>query len=211
MAWNRLPSSYDVVARAYEARFINELEDKPRDREFLTAFANSAGDPVVEIGCGPGQIGLLVQAHGRHVVGLDISPEMAKLASQRLRAALVADFRALPLASGQVGALLAFYSLIHIPRTQLSSALSEFHRVLRPGGRVLFSCHQGEGIVELDEFMDEAVPFVATLFRLEELVEATTAAGLTVTMAEQRPPSSFEHPTDRLYVAAERPGAIDPD
>ena len=207
MAWNRLPSSYDVVARAYESRFVDELRDKPRDRELLDQFAAAATDPVVEIGCGPGQVGLVVQAHGRYVVGVDISSEMARLASRRLRAALVADLRELPFAGGQIGALVAFYSLIHVPRPQLAAAVGEFHRVLRPGGRVLFSAHEGEGQIELDEFLDESVPFVATLFQLDELVEATTAAGLTVTTAERRPPYPSEHPTDRLYVTAERPGA----
>jgi SAM-dependent methyltransferase len=205
VAWDRLRSSYDHVAGRYEARFLDELQGKPRDRELLAAFAASVDDPVVEVGCGPGQIGAYVAQHGRFVAGVDLSPEMARLARHRLDGALVADMRALPLASGTVGGLLAFYSLIHVPRPHLDIVLREVRRVLRPGGRVLFSAHDGEGDIELAEFLGERVPVAATFFRLDELVTATGAAGLEVVLAEQRAPYPSESDTVRLYVEARAP------
>ncbi len=96
MAWEQLGSSYDTVAGAYEQRFLDELAGKPSDRELLTAFAATTTDPVVEIGSGPGQIGAFVRAQGRRIFGLDLSPEMASLASHRLDGALAADMRSLP-------------------------------------------------------------------------------------------------------------------
>lgn len=204
MTWEQLRTTYDRVARKYETRFLDELDGKPRDRELLERFAESVDDPVVEIGSGPGQIGAFVRARGRHVVGLDVSEAMARLAGGRLDAALTADMRGLPLASGRVGGLLAFYSLIHLPRAEVEGALREFHRVLRPGGRVLLSAHEGQGQTSRDEFLDERVPFVATFFELDELVAAATASGLDVTIAERRPPYATEGDTVRLYVEAER-------
>jgi SAM-dependent methyltransferase len=202
MGWEELRASYDIVASKYETRFVDELRDKPRDRELLTAFAESVGDPVVEIGCGPGQVGDFVRRRGRRVFGLDLSPEMARLAGVRLDAALAADMRSLPLATASVGGVLAFYSVIHLPREELGDALAEFRRVLRPGGHVLFSAHEGEGEIRLDEFLDEPVPIVATFFALDELVDAGEAAGLTVVTAERRPSYASESGTVRLYVEA---------
>lgn len=204
VAWDYLRYSYDVVARKYELRFLDELLNKPRDRELLEAYAESVDDPVVEVGCGPGQIGAFVRARGRRVIGLDLSLEMAKLARGRLDASLAADMRTLPLAPGGLGGLLAFYSLIHVRRAELGLVLREFRRVLRPGGRVLLSAHEGEGEVELDEFLDEPVPLAASFFELDELVDASRAAGLNVTLAERRPPYPSEGQTVRLYVEAER-------
>ncbi len=205
MAWEHLRTSYDTVADAYEARFRDELAGKPRDRELLAELAAAATDPVVEIGCGPGQIGGFVREHGRRVYGLDLSPEMANLANRRLDGALAADMRLLPLPSERLGGLVAFYSIIHVRRSELAGTLAEFRRVLRPGGRVLFSAHEGQGEIVLDRFLDQAVPFVATFFELDELVDATTAAGLTITRAEQRESYPTESGTVRLYVEAFRP------
>jgi len=201
MARDDVGSSYDAVARKYEARFLDELSAKPRDRELLTTFSESVRDPVVEIECGPGQIGAFVRTHGRRVVGLDLSTEMARLACGRLGGALVADMRSLPFATARVGGIVAFYSLFHLERGELSAVLREFRRVLRPGGRVLFSAHEGEGDVVIDRFLDEPVLIAATYFTLDELVRASETAGFTVTRAERRAPYSGES-TVRLYVEA---------
>jgi SAM-dependent methyltransferase len=207
VTWDYLRSTYDTVAAKYESRFLDELRDKPLDTELLAAFARSVGDPVADIGCGPGQIGAFVRSQGRRVVGLDLSPHMARRARVRLDGVCVADMRSLPLASNSVGGVLAFYAVIHLRRPALGPALREFSRVLRPGGHVLFSAHWGTEDVELDEFLQEPVPFAATLFELDELVAATTAAGLEMTRADRRPPYETEGNTVRLYVAARKPDA----
>jgi ubiquinone/menaquinone biosynthesis C-methylase UbiE len=204
VGWDQVRSSYDRVAGKYEARFLGELSGKPRDRELLDAFATAVGDPVVEVGCGPGQIGAYVRAH-RRVVGADISVEMARRARRRLDAAVVADMRSLPLASGTAAGLLAFYSLIHQRRADIDAALREFARVLRPGGRVLFSAHEGQGEADVDEFLGETVRVSVTFFELDELVAATRAAGLEIVLAERRAPYAIESERSRLYVEARRP------
>jgi SAM-dependent methyltransferase len=201
---NSLRSSYDIVAEKYESRFADELENKPRDRELLEMFASSVGDPVADIGCGPGQVGAFVRQRDRRVIGVDLSPRMATLAGDRLDAAVVADMRLLPFADGGLGGLLAFYSVIHLRRAELEATLLEFGRVLRPGGRILFSAHEGQGEVALDKFLEEPVPFTATFFELGELVRASAVAGLDVTIAERRGPYRSEGETVRLYVEAER-------
>jgi SAM-dependent methyltransferase len=192
------------VASRYEAEFLDELDGKPFDRELLRGFAESADDPIAEIGCGPGQVGAFVRERGRCVVGVDLSVEMARLAHARLDMALAGDMRRLPLDSGQLGGLVAFYAVIHLPRAELGAALIEFRRVLRPGGRLLFSVHEGQGQIEQDEFLDQPVPFVATLFELPELVTATSDAGFELKVAHRRAPYESEHQTFRLYIEAER-------
>ena len=205
--WERLPSSYDAVAREYEAVFLDELDGKPRDRAMLQDFAGATFDPIVDLGCGPGQVGHFVRRHGRAVLGVDVSAEMARLASGRLDAALVSDIRHLPFPEGSLGGVVAFYSLIHLRRMELDGALAEIHRVLRPGGRLLFSAHEGDGIIEQQEFLGRQVPFVATLFTLDELVDATRRSGMRTTMSLRREPLESEHRTGRLYIGAEKPGS----
>jgi SAM-dependent methyltransferase len=202
--WDQLRSSYDRVASSYEAHFLDELADKPFDRDLLQGFAESVDDPVAEIGCGPGQVGAFVRKWGRRVVGVDLSVEMARLANSRLDGALAADMRRLPFESGQLGGLIVFYAVIHLPRIELGAALTEFWRVLRPGGRLVLSAHEGQGEIAQDEFLGQPVPFVATLFEMAELVGATTEAGFEARAAQRRAPYPSEHQTFRLYIEAER-------
>jgi SAM-dependent methyltransferase len=138
------------------------------------------------------------------VYGLDLSREMATLANKRLDAALVADMRALPFADSSLGGIVAFYSVIHLPRSEIAFAVAELGRALQPGGRALLAAHEGDGEVRHDTFLDEPVPVVATLFGLDELVAATRAAGLEVIDAFRRNPYPTESPTTRLYVEARR-------
>jgi SAM-dependent methyltransferase len=201
MAWEELGRTYDTIAAKYEARFLDELADAPYEREMLTEFATATSDPVVEIGSGPGQIGAYVRGHGRRVVGLDRSAAMANLANGRLDGAVNADMRALPFPSECFGGVVAFYSLIHLQRAELVGVLTELHRVLRDGGGLLFSVHEGADVVEADEFLEVPVPFIATFFELDELVEASRAAGFSVTQARRRLPYPTER-TVRLHVRA---------
>lgn len=196
--------AYDRVAVAYEQRFLDELGAKPRDRELLDRLATAVADPVVEVGCGPGQIGAYLRDRGRRVVGVDVSPRMAALASRRLDGAVVADMRSLPFPDAAVGALVAFYAVIHIPRAELASVFQEFARALRPAGRLLLAVHEGEGDVTVSEFLEHAVSLSATYFTLDELVTATAAGGLSVIAAERRQPYPSEGPAVRLYLEAER-------
>ena len=104
MAWDETARTYDTVAGSYLERFEHELAAKPFDRALLDRFAAAVGDPVVEVGTGPGQVGAYVGQHGRRVIGLDLSHTWRSWPSERLDASVTADLRRLPIASGRVGA-----------------------------------------------------------------------------------------------------------
>jgi ubiquinone/menaquinone biosynthesis C-methylase UbiE len=201
-------STYDAVAKAYADKFFDELSRKPFDRDLLDALAASSPHGVaLDVGCGPGHVGRYLSERGLDVVGVDLSDAMIKIA-RRLNSAIrfeVADMRSLPMSDGSLAALAAFYSLIHIPREEVPSVLDEFRRVLMPSGRLLLAVHGGTGTVTSSEFLGERVPFAATLFDKDELVDLVTTAGFEVTNATVRQPYEFEHQTPRLYVGAARP------
>jgi SAM-dependent methyltransferase len=178
------------------------------DRQLLDELALAARSPIVDVGCGPGQVGAYLKQHDRAVLGADISKEMASLAARRLDGALVADLRALPLAEHSAGAVVAFYSVIHLPRNDLDLAFAEFARVLCPDGHLLVSVHEGEGENTISEFLGEPVSLSATFFTLDELTRAAEAAGLAVRTAQRRSPYPSEVQTTRLYLTATRPSTV---
>ncbi|GAB1408465.1 hypothetical protein MASR1M8_23840 [Thermomonas brevis] len=97
---------------------------------------------VLDAGCANGyQLSLLAEAGFTHLTGVDVSHELTTEARARLgqRATIVtADMaeylQGLPVAS--FDAILFHHVIEHVPREALTSLLRQFHRVLRPGGRL---------------------------------------------------------------------------
>ena len=94
---------------------------------------------VLDAGCGDGVPVLDRLAEESEAVGLDLSGELLALAGERVPAAALAqgDMAALPFADGVFDAVVAFYSLIHVPRAEHLATIEEFARVLSPGGTLL--------------------------------------------------------------------------
>ncbi len=200
----RTAQAYDAVATDYDERFSDELDAKPRDRELIDALAVRGPGLVLDVGSGPGHVGARIRRFGRPVVALDLSEAMATLAATRLDAAAVADMTRLPIGTATVADLIAFYSVIHLPRSALPAVLGEFARVLEPHGHALLSAHEGTRDVTVDELLGHRVELTAVFLTLDELIDAAHHARLAVIGAERRAPYSNEGSTQRLYVELEK-------
>jgi SAM-dependent methyltransferase len=201
-----LRASYDHVAKKYADSFFDELDRKRFDRELLDAYAERLRGQglVLDIGCGPGQIGRYLHDRGVEVAGVDFSPEMVEVA-RRLNPAMrfaVGDMTALDVEDAALAGLVAFYSVIHIPREGVPGVMQEFRRVIRPGGEMLISVHAGTGSFRRGDFLGEQVPFEATFFERNELVGLVEGAGFQLEEAIQRAPYDDEAQTQRLYLRA---------
>jgi ubiquinone/menaquinone biosynthesis C-methylase UbiE len=99
------------------------------------------GHRVLDAGCGSGPLSAALRAKGAVITGFDASPEMIKLARQRLGedAMLhVADLnQPLPFADGSFDDVLASLVLHYVP--DWTAPLAELRRVLKPGGRLVVS------------------------------------------------------------------------
>jgi len=140
--------SYDATADDYAVWIRDELATKPFDRSVLAVFAELVHGPVADVGCGTGRITAHLHDLGVEVSGVDLSPGMlaaARRAYPHLRFA-EATMTALPIESGTLGGVVAWYSTIHVPDSHLPAALAEFHRVLRPGGLLQLAFQSGTGI-----------------------------------------------------------------
>ncbi|MBQ0855287.1 class I SAM-dependent methyltransferase [Streptomyces sp. BH-SS-21] len=156
-------AAYDTWAARYAELFANGLEDFPLDRAMLGAFAAfvraDGGGPVADLGCGPGHVTSLLDSLGLDVSGIDLSPEMiaiARAARPDLRFE-VGSMTALDRADGELAGVLARYSIIHTPPEQLPLVLTEFQRVLAPGGHLLLAFQAHDDPAELAESFDHKV------------------------------------------------------
>ena len=94
------------------------------------------GTDVLDLGCGAGVPMTRALAAGRHVTGVDISSRQIELASANVPDAtfIRADMTSLDLPLASLDAVVAFYSLTHVPRADGPSLLESIHGWLRPGG-----------------------------------------------------------------------------
>ena len=202
-----MQASYDAVAEEYVRRISQELEAKPFDRALLDRFAaRLAGQgPVWDLGCGPGHVARYLLDRGVAVAGLDLSAALVACARQ-LNPTIPfeqGDFRRLPALDHSWAGMVAFYSIVHLPREEVTPTLVEWRRVVRPGGLLLLAVHLGENALNLDEWWGHRVSVDFAFFQTHELVGYLEAAGWhIVETTEQDPYLGVETQTPRVYILA---------
>jgi SAM-dependent methyltransferase len=203
-------ASYDSVADEYVRRIADELQHKPLDRALLDRFADATRErgPVCDLGCGPGHVSRYLKERGVNVAGYDLSPKMVE-AARRLNPEIdfrQADLTALDHADEAWAGVLAFYSLIHVPRAEIADTLREFGRVLQPGGRLLLAFHIGDETLHLDNWWEQKVNIDFFFFQPKEIARDLEKAGFEIEeIIEREPYPEVEHQSRRAYIFARRP------
>jgi len=170
--------------------------DDSQHLEVAGFLAPIAGASVCEVGCGPGQL-LVLLAGGDpalRVCGVDPSPVMLRQARTRADRAGVTDrvdlrpgtAAALPLPDGEVDYVVAVNSVAIWP--DLTAGLQEASRVLRPGGTVLIAWHAAGSprriqrrLARPDAWWNQTLTVTRTLFvdvTRQDLPRVTTVAGV---------------------------------
>jgi ubiquinone/menaquinone biosynthesis C-methylase UbiE len=135
--FDRAAPTYDEVAGAYHDHFGERL---------VELAGVGPGDTVLDVGCGRGAVlvpaAARVGASGR-AVGVDLSPEMVRLARARVDAAdlsaelHVMDGEQLDVANGAFSVVLCGFGIFFMPDPDRAAA--GFRRALAAGGTVAIS------------------------------------------------------------------------
>lgn len=112
---------------------------------YLERFV-SAGDRVLDVGCGPGRFTLELARLGAQIVAVDISPgqlELHRSYTTKLGSAVedrvVADVLSLPFEDDAFDVTVCYGGAISYVLDRAPEAVAELARVTRPGGHVLVS------------------------------------------------------------------------
>lgn len=198
----------EAVIAAYDA--LAEVEPDPQpttDFEdwFLTRVAELAGpNHTADVGCGLGDTIIVLEEAGASCTGFDLSPRMIERARERNRDASfeVGDFRRLlrPANASGWGAVVAWYSLIHLAPSELPTVLRHFAQTLLPDGVLAVSLYVGNAVEATTTWQGEEVDVPLVLHDPADVRRAVAAAGLSA----ETYLVSDEGAADRLYVIGRR-------
>ena len=132
---------YDAISERYLA--WSDLRPSPTRLRYLALALDliPAGSDVLDLGCGAGIPMTAALAEGRTVTGVDISETQLEMARRNVPGAtfLQADMTTLTFEPASFDAVVAFYSLTHVPRDEQAELLGRIRSWLRPGGLFLAS------------------------------------------------------------------------
>lgn len=205
-------SHYDGFAKAYSAENESSLFNAYYERPaMLRLVGDVSGRRILDAGCGSGPLSAAIRAKGAVVTGFDVSAAMVDLARQRLGEDAdlhVADLGApLPFADAEFDDVVASLVLHYLE--DWAGPLSELHRVLKPGGRLILSVNHPVifpvvypeadyfAVTEYTEdyTFDGQTVFLTFWHRpLHAMTDAFDAAGFRVTAVSEPPPASDTPP-----------------
>jgi SAM-dependent methyltransferase len=219
-----LAASY---ARVSASNAANAAYERPAVRALL---GDVRGFDVLDAGCAAGEHSAWLVEHGARVVAIDGSEAMVRLARERLdrivqpgsadRArVLCADLaQPLPPADASFDVVLSSLTLHYLE--DWSGVLSEFARVLRAGGRLVFSIHHpfmtGRDVADyhavspIEErwsgFADAAVPVRFYHRPLQRVAGDVLRAGFAVRGMLEPQPTGEAHARDPVLAERFRTG-----
>ncbi|KAH6912656.1 S-adenosyl-L-methionine-dependent methyltransferase [Coprinopsis sp. MPI-PUGE-AT-0042] len=154
-------NGYDTIAPAYLAW------SAPRPTTTRMSYLSRLLDElpqsskILELGCGAGipcTQTMLDHPKEFNVTGVDISKAQVELAKEHLqpqgRVALIhCDMTKLDIRPETYDAVLAFYSIFHLPKDEQAGMISRMASWLKKGGVLLFNLSTEEGDMVIDDWM----------------------------------------------------------
>ena len=153
------------------------------DLDFVQTWASSIDGRIIDIGSGPGQWTNYLRECGANIDGVDPVREFvdrAKVDYPETQYRL-GEAEHLEAEDGALGGVLAWYSLIHAPPSEISLPLSEFARAIRPGGSLLLGFFTADHQAAFNHAIAPAY-----YWPVEMLVSRVEEAGFRVTHTETR-------------------------
>ncbi|MEZ5277707.1 MAG: class I SAM-dependent methyltransferase [Opitutaceae bacterium] len=215
MPANRNRSAYDQWSEMYD------LDPNPHtameEDDVVDMVAAAPGEHILDAACGTGRYCRLFQSKEAHVVGIDFSEGMLRVARQKMP---TVAFRCvdltgiLPFPEASFDKINCAQALKHLP--DLTIPLAEFARVLKPSGTITFSVTHPEMDWESYE-MSSTLSFNLAAesdihqHRFWQYFEAIDRAGLRLSAFRQTPvgekirkyltPESYQKVRGRYQIA----------
>jgi SAM-dependent methyltransferase len=199
-------AGFDAIGARYDGVFPHKDGQVSAGELLLDRLPDGAR--ILDVGCGTGlPTARQLVAAGCEVTGIDISRVMLDLARRNVPGATFMHRDAVDIDEtlGRFHAVVAFFSLLMLPRNEIVRILARLHDALLPAGWLAI------GMIEAD-LDDVALPFLGAPIRVtgwprEQLRRIVGDAGFTVDVEDTRPyaPSDPDTPPEvQLFLLARR-------
>lgn len=179
-----LRETYNLLAKDWARDHYTDTWSTPAENHFCSLL--SAGAAILDVGCGPGLIGLRFAAKGFKVTGIDLSEEMIALAKVAVPSGRFSalDMRELDQIKETFDGVFARASLLHIPKNEAAEVVGAMACRLKSGG-VLFMAvkevREGRGEEEMVKESDYGYDYERffSYYRQDEILAYMHQAGVT--------------------------------
>jgi ubiquinone/menaquinone biosynthesis C-methylase UbiE len=208
-----ITTAYNRSADDYAAAFWNEFDRKPFDRILLNWFATQipAGETLLEIGAGPGEVSGYLSELGVTCLGTDISEKMIQNAKKYFPQVQfeVQDFLQLGYADKSFYGVIGYYAIVNLKPEEIALVFAEVNRVLREAGLFLFTFHiyEKEEKTEVGNFFNqEGNELTFYYFKVDDIKEWVERAGFQVLdILIRYPYQDVEYQSKRAYFVVRKP------
>jgi SAM-dependent methyltransferase len=161
---------------------------------------------VLELGSGAGVRSTRVLAERGRLVGIDVSAEQVRRARERVPGVEfhIGDYLEVEFPRASFDGVVAFYTLTHVPRSELSALLARVARWLRPGGHFLATF----GTVDHDDVIQDewlGVPMFFSGMTPAQNAAIVRAVGLEVVAEEVEEIVEPDGPARFHWILARKP------
>lgn len=170
-------AAYSARAAEYADVLGSMAAVHPSDRQIIEAWAARVEGAVLDAGCGPGHWTNHLNQLGLAVRGIDIVPSFVNHARSTYPGSPfeLGNIDQIDAADESLAGVLSWFSTIHHAPDTISTPISEFARVLRPGGQLAIGFFSGKSIEPFDHAIMRAFRWPA-----EELTRLLDAAGFEI-------------------------------
>jgi SAM-dependent methyltransferase len=198
---------YDRIWKTYRSWALTcRVEERERYASLLISRLPK-GSALLDLGCGPGLPVTARLAEHFRLTGVDASAKQIEQARRDVPGAtfLVGDMTRLAFPSASFDAVIAYYSIIHVPREEHVGLFRDIASWLRPGGLFAgaFGTHSKESDIDGDWL---GAPMFWSSFDPVTTQDLLRSAGLEVLSAAEETAEEFGRPITFCWIVAQKTG-----
>ena len=200
---------FDRIAETYAA-WVERNGIGHREAHLALLEAELAdGARVLDLGCGAGVPIARRLAERFEVTGVDISERQVELARRNVPGAtfIHGDMAAQSFPAGSFDAVVAFFSIFHLPREEHGAMFAAIASWLRPGGYLVASTgtYSDPGTNEHDWL---GAPMYWSFYPSARSLELIRASGLEIVQAREATSDEDGQPERFLWIVARKPSQL---